>query len=153
MKPPALDLPAHPSRGRDNIIVPFLIFSALLLAILIPDVIWRKPTMPAEMRQQWVMHHQAARNYLLAQKLIASRLPSPVGCWSPSFTCGDVGRGIWFAKGVVGTQPPAGPEILSAWTVLFIPGESQPLYLHVGTREEGNFNTALERAGLHAGKP
>ena len=137
------------SKPDTSIAVPFLVFSALLLALLIPDVILRKPIMSPEMRQGWVMHHQATQNFILARKFVVARLSSPTTSWSADFQGGPVGLGVWFAQGTVQTVA----DDAIPWKILFVPGNSEPLYLRVGSHEEGSYAKALARAGLQPGKP
>jgi hypothetical protein len=145
--------PTIHSPTQARIAVPFLVFSALLLALLIPSVIFRKPVMSPEIRQGWVMHQQATRNFILGQKFVVARLQSPVTFWSPDTQRGEVGRGVWFAQGGVKTARNSPDEPPVFWQVLFIPGDAQPLYLRIGSHEEGDFTAALARAGRQPGKP
>jgi hypothetical protein len=136
----------HPHPGA-GITVPFLVFAALLLALLVPDVLLRKPTMTADIRAGWVMHHQAVQNIIYAKTMIVARLDSPTTGWS-GYQFGEVGRGVWSVQGAVSTvkEPARTP-----WKVLFIPGDAEPLYLRVGAHEEGNYAAALMRAGTTPG--
>ncbi len=139
------------SPSDNRIALPFLVFSTLLLAFLIPVVIYRKPIMDPDVRRDWVMHHQAASNFILARKFVVARLDSPTTLWLPDFQCGEAGRGVWYAQG--GVKTTAQYETPIPWRVLFIPGESAPLYLQVGSHEEGDFSAALVRAGRPWVKP
>jgi len=143
--------PHSPSQA--SIAVPFLVFSALLLALLIPDVLLRKPIMAPDIRDGWVMHHQAVQIQISAQKMVVARLTAPTTSWSTDTTCGEVGRGVWFAQGGVKTTANAPEDAPVFWRVLFIPGDSAPLYLRIGAHEEGDFSAALIRAGRQPGKP
>jgi hypothetical protein len=122
----------------------------LVLAALIADVTCLKPTKTPQLQSGGVAIHQSAKNYIVAKKLIAKLLPSPAGWWSPPIVCGEAGRGIWLAQGAVDTASSSEQEVATRWIAIFIPENSQPLYLRLGSREVGNFTTALAQAGIHA---
>jgi hypothetical protein len=144
----------HSARPRaQGITVPFLVFSGLLLAILIPDVILRAPILSPEMRRDWVAQHQSVQDFSLAEEMIAKRLPFPATHWSAATMPSEVGRGVWYGQGEVAMELPSGQEKVIPWKIFFIPGSTQPLYLHLGSWEEGTITTALEKAGVQPPKP
>jgi hypothetical protein len=147
------DLLHSPRPGAQGITAPFMVFSGLLLAVLIPDVTLRAPILPPEMRRDWVAHHQSVEYFSLAEEMIAKRLPFPATRWSAAAMPSNVGRGVWYGQGEVAVEQPSGQEKVIPWQIFFIPGSAQPLYLHLGTWEEGTIATALERAGVQPEKP
>jgi hypothetical protein len=147
------DLLHSPRPRAPGITAPFLVFSGLLLAILIPDVILRAPILPPEMRRDWVVQHQSVQYFSLAEEIIAKRLPSPATRWSAAAMPSEVGRGVWYGQGEVAVGLPSGEEKVIPWKIFFIPGSAQPLYLNLGSRQEGTISTALERAGVQPAKP
>jgi hypothetical protein len=133
--------------GAKSILVPFLVFSVLLLALLIGDVVWLMPSKTPEERQNWVSNHQSAKNFITAERMITTLLPASANRWSTQVQCEEIDRGVWNARGQVEINTSWGVEIPISWRAIFVPATSEPLYLIVGSLEKGDFNAALSRAG------
>lgn len=147
---PHIPLSSH--RGTESIVVPFLFFSGLLLAALIADVFWLMPHKTPEQRQNLIPVHQSLKNVIIAEQMITKLLPLPPTRWLYPVRCGEIGRGVWYAEGRVGVDSFVG-EVTVSWKAIFVPAPPQPLYLAVGSREEGDFTAALRLAGIHPKTP
>jgi hypothetical protein len=143
----------HPASRSEGILVPFVLFSSLLLAVLIADVVWRMPPRTPEQEQRLVFLDVCAGNLISVKKEVTKLMPSPPTRWA-SISYGMLGRrGIWYAAGYVGIQSADGEETPILWKGIFAPASAQPLYLAVGAREEGDLEAALRQAGVKPNQP
>jgi len=124
-----------------------------MLVALAFYVIWFMPGDNPTQKKYWVQMHQGLRNFLIAKKMIAGLLTTRPTRWSGPIKCGMLGRGVWYAEGVVGLESSTGAEAITPWKAIFIPETSQALYLAVGTQYQGDFNEAVRSAGLQPRNP
>jgi hypothetical protein len=134
-------------------LVPFAIYSALLLAILLGCTVGLMPSQTPEKQREAVATHQVLRNFIVAKRMIAPLVTAPHTRWSAPLQCREIGKGVWFAEGYVGIESDDGQETPTLWKAIFVPATSHPLYLGVGTTEQGDFNAALHEAGLAPKSP
>jgi len=135
--------------------VPFAFVCFLLLGAIIVNVVYLLPDQPPDYRQLIVMH-QSAGNIVMAEKMITPLLDSPPTRWLGPEQCIEIGRGVWYADGVVQTEaePPFGRGSATAWKAIFIPATSQALFLALQSgKSEGDAVAALQKAGIQPRHP
>lgn len=135
-------------RRAASVALPFTVYSALLLGILCAVVVHLMPPQTPEERQNVLHVHRVVKNLVIAQKLVSKQLPLSPTAWSNDYLCGAIGRGVWCAQGLVDVVSPTGQQATLGWRIIFIPETSESLYLNVGRIEEGDYYSALNRAGI-----
>ena len=137
----------------ESAVIPFIFYCCLLLLILGLAVPALMPSRIPLIKGEIVPAHQKGKNFILAEKLIAPHLPLPPTEWSMEPQCGEIGHGVWYAQGIVQITSPMGQAVTLPWKSVFIPETFQPLYLSVGTFEQGDYLAALRQAGINREKP
>jgi hypothetical protein len=135
-------------QGPENIIVPFLAFSGLLLAALIAYVTLLMPVRTPQQAQNLLVSHKALQAFIEAKEMVEPLLPSPATRWSGRLHCGEIGHGVWFADGMAGQETLWDMDTPIYWKAVFNPATDQPLFLVVGDRQQGDLQAALRAAGL-----
>ena len=141
------------SQNAKSAFWPFFTYCCVLFVTLVLGVVALKPPQTPEERADIPHRHRVAKNLLIAEKLVAQRLPIPPTHWTDKFRCQEIGNGICYAQGVVDVVTPMGQQVPIGWITIFFPATSQPLYLCVGLSEEGDYDAALAQAGIRTLPP
>lgn len=146
---------ATAARHKNSVgLIPFGVFSSLLMAVLVLYVSWLMPPKTTGDNFFRLYTHQQIKYSVMAQRLVVAFLPEPPAYWSDPIKCDLLGHGIWCATGGVQLSLPGSTSShLTYWKVIFEASTAKSLYLRVGARTEGDYTAAVRAAGIQSSIP
>ena len=131
----------------------------LALLIILGLAVWKTAPDALTPKEQKALlqAHESILYFFNGERMAKQLLSDPALRWSHALTdkgtgCVYIGNGVWYASGKISgpvTRVPAPPS----WEVLFLPEETQPLFVRVGDMASGDPHAALRRAGYASGRP